>query len=151
MKVIAPANGTVTDLAAVADPVFAAGLVGPGVAIEPPDGVVDVVAPVGGRLVRCFPHAFVITGRSASVLVHVGINTAHVGAETFLMMRSQDDEVARGDQIVQFNTADVERAGAYATVLVVALDEGPDSLFGMIQAGTRVERGVTLFRIAQFT
>ena len=56
-----PMAGDVHPLADVPDPVFAQGLVGPGVAIVPiSEAEVTVVAPIAGRIVKLHPHAFVI-------------------------------------------------------------------------------------------
>ena len=56
-----PMAGDVHPLADVPDPVFAQGLVGPGVAIVPiGEAEVTVVAPIAGRIVKLHPHAFVI-------------------------------------------------------------------------------------------
>ena len=61
LTVLAPVTGTVVDVSEVEDPVFAAGLVGPGLAIEP-DGVRggEAVAPITGKIVKLHPHAFVV-------------------------------------------------------------------------------------------
>lgn len=59
--IASPLDGTLMPLSEVPDPVFAQGLVGPGVALEPTgEGDVTVVAPVAGRIVKLHPHAFVI-------------------------------------------------------------------------------------------
>lgn len=50
--ILSPLAGTVQSLSAVPDPLFAAGTMGPGAAIDPPAEVVDAVAPVDGTLLE---------------------------------------------------------------------------------------------------
>ena len=74
-----PMAGDVHPLADVPDPVFAQGLVGPGVAIVPiSEAEVTVVAPIAGRIVKLHPHAFVIQAEGFGVLVHLGIDTVQL-------------------------------------------------------------------------
>ncbi|MES6461709.1 PTS glucose transporter subunit IIA, partial [Cutibacterium acnes] len=74
-----PMAGDVHPLADVPDPVFAQGLVGPGVAIVPiGEAEVTVVAPIAGRIVKLHPHAFVIQAEGFGVLVHLGIDTVQL-------------------------------------------------------------------------
>jgi len=60
LTVLAPVAGTVRAMAEVPDPVFAAEVVGPGLAIDPSrTGVVTAIAPVAGKVVKLHPHAYV--------------------------------------------------------------------------------------------
>jgi PTS system N-acetylglucosamine-specific IIA component len=79
LTVLAPVAGTVVATADIDDPVFSAGLVGPGTAVEPDDGG-EVVAPITGRIVKMHPHAFVVQHDDGhAVLVHLGIDTVQLG------------------------------------------------------------------------
>ena len=74
--VVAPVAGLVRPLADVPDPVFAAEMVGAGVAIEPSGGMAEAVSPVAGTLIKLHPHAYVVvTPEGTGVLVHLGIDT----------------------------------------------------------------------------
>ena len=77
MRLASPVAGTVRALDAVPDVVFAQGMVGPGVAVEPVRTAVQhVVSPVDGVVAALHPHAFAIrVSDERSVLVHVGIDT----------------------------------------------------------------------------
>jgi PTS system glucose-specific IIA component len=60
LVVFAPVPGRVVRMADVPDPVFAASLVGPGAAGDPIRSRHRAVAPVGGRIVKLHPYAFVV-------------------------------------------------------------------------------------------
>jgi hypothetical protein len=69
--VLAPIAGRAVPLGDVRDPVFSAGMVGYGAAVDPARTVVDAVAPVGGRLLKLMPHAYsVMTPDNVSVLTN---------------------------------------------------------------------------------
>ena len=146
LTVLAPVTGTVVDVSAVEDPVFAAGLVGPGLAIEP-DGVRggEAVAPITGKIVKLHPHAFVVQhddGRA--VLVHLGIDTVKLGGEGFTIHASEGDVVQRGTVLVTWDPAAVRDGGKSAVCPVVALEATPDAVDRLAQVGTMVEHGEDL-------
>ncbi|GAB3101773.1 PTS sugar transporter subunit IIA [Isoptericola nanjingensis] len=146
LTVLAPVTGTVVDVSEVDDPVFAAGLVGPGLAIEP-DGVRggEAVAPIAGTIVKLHPHAFVVQhddGRA--VLVHLGIDTVKLGGEGFTTHASEGDVVQRGTVLVTWDPAAVRAGGRSAVCPVVALEATPDAVDRLAQVGTMVEHGEDL-------
>lgn len=146
LTVLAPVSGTVVATADVDDPVFSAGLVGPGTAVEPdPDAGGEVVAPIAGRIVKLHPHAFVVQhddGRA--VLVHLGINTVQLGGDGFVLHVAEGDVVAPGDVLVGWDPAAVRDGGRSAVCPVVALEASPDDVVPVLEPGTRVERGAEL-------
>lgn len=74
--IVAPVAGRPVALKDVPDATFAQGLVGYGLAIDPPRVVVDAVAPVAGSVMKLWPHAYVVlTDDQVGVLVHLGIDT----------------------------------------------------------------------------
>ncbi len=58
-RVLAPVAGRAVALQDVPDPVFSAGMVGYGAAVDPPRGVIEAIAPVSGKLLKLMPHAYV--------------------------------------------------------------------------------------------
>ncbi|MFC7878645.1 PTS glucose transporter subunit IIA [Isoptericola sp. NPDC057391] len=146
LTVLAPVTGTVVDVSEVDDPVFSAGLVGPGLAIEP-DGARggEAVAPITGTIVKLHPHAFVVQhddGRA--VLVHLGIDTVKLGGEGFTTHASEGDVVQRGTVLVTWDPATVREGGRSAVCPVVALEATPDAVDRLAQVGTTVEHGEDL-------
>ena len=78
------------------DPVFAAEMVGPGVAIDPDPGEATVVSPIAGKVVKVHPHAFVVLGADGvGVLVHLGINTVRLEGKGFEVLVDQGSDGRR--------------------------------------------------------
>ena len=148
LVVTAPLPGTVLDITDVPDPVFAASMVGAGVGIEPrPDaGLVDVVAPVSGRLLKVHPHAFIVlTPEGRGVLVHVGIDTVRLEGAPFTLHVQEGDEVSAGDRVVTVDVAAVRAAGMSPVSPVVVMDAAADTV-PPVDPGRPVEPGDVLFR-----
>ena len=145
LAVLAPVSGRVVDLALVPDPVFAAGMVGPGRAVDPDRGPSVAVAPVTGRVLKAHPHAFVVVSADGrGVLVHLGIDTVELKGEGFELLVEEGAAVAAGDPVVRWDPAAVEAGGRSPSCPVVALDASPGALAW--QDADRVEAGAELFR-----
>lgn len=166
--VTAPVAGRVVALADVPDAVFAGQLVGAGVAIEPsappagrgagaesgagdsPEtgaGLVTVVSPIAGEVVKLHPHAFVVVHESGvGVLVHVGIDTVKLGGSGFELAVAEGANVAAGELVVTFDPAVVAEAGYSAVCPVVVLDSAPDTV-SQEAVGTSVAPGDALFTV----
>ena len=148
LVVSAPLPGTLVPMTEVPDPVFAASLVGAGVGVEPaPDaGLVDVVAPVGGRLLKVHPHAFIVlTPEGRGVLVHVGLDTVKLAGAPFTLHAAEGDEVALGDRVVTVDVAAVRAAGLSPVSPVVVMDAAAETV-PPVDAGRTVAVGDELFR-----
>lgn len=105
VSVVAPVPGRAVELSEVPDTTFARGLVGQGVAIDPPRGRLEAVAPVSGRIMKLWPHAYVIlTDDKVGVLVHLGLDTVQLKGQGFETHKADGDRVEAGELIV---TADV--------------------------------------------
>ncbi len=121
--ILAPVQGRVVPLQEVPDPTFAQGIVGNGVAIDPPRHVVNAVAPVGGKLMTLWPHAFVIlTPDNVGVLVHLGLDTVKLNGEGFVSLAKQGDQVEAGQAIITFDVPSVEASGRNPIIPVVVMD-----------------------------
>ena len=147
--VAAPLAGAVIALADVPDPVFSAQMVGGGVAIRPSarTGVVDVAAPVAGRLLKLHHHAFVVlTDDTKGVLVHVGIDTVQMKGNGFELVATEGDTVSAGDVVVRYSPEAVVAAGYDDVCPVVLMDSAADSV-NASTVGTDVTPGDTVFEI----
>src|SRR5919201_4041179 len=110
--VLAPVQGRAVPLAEVPDPIFSQVMVGPGAAIDPPRNVVDAVAPVGGKVLRLYPHAFIImTVENVGVLVHLGLDTVQLNGQGFELRVREGDEVEVGQVVVTYDVLAVEATG----------------------------------------
>ena len=145
LVVFAPVPGRVVRMADVPDPVFAASLVGPGAAVDPIRSRHQAVAPVGGRIVKLHPHAFVVvTQDGRGVLVHLGIDTVQLKGEGFTLLAAEGDEVAAGAPVVEWDPAAVAAGGRSPLCPVVALDAAANTL-RLIADGGEIAVGAELF------
>jgi phosphoenolpyruvate-protein phosphotransferase len=115
------ASGAVVPIEAVPDPVFAGGMAGDGLAIDPRDSV--VCAPCAGRVVQLHAaqHACTLQADTgARLLLHVGLDTVLLKGEGFVARVKAGDRVAAGQPLIEFDARLLQRHGKPAlTVLVV--------------------------------
>ncbi|QYC38868.1 Glucose-specific phosphotransferase enzyme IIA component [Nonomuraea coxensis DSM 45129] len=143
--VLAPVEGAAVGLAAVPDPVFSAGLVGPGTAIDPLRGPGKAVAPIAGKIMKLHPHAYVIVGDDGKgVLVHLGIDTVQLKGRGFRLLAAEGDRVSAGQPVVAWDPAAVEAGGRSPVCPVVALDATNGAVTGLAEGAVHV--GDELFR-----
>jgi PTS system glucose-specific IIA component len=145
----APVAGRAVALADVPDPVFSAGMVGHGAAVDPGARVVDAVAPVSGRLLKLMPHAYVVlTADNVGVLVHLGLDTVTLGGEGFTSHVNQGDDVTAGQVVITYDAASVAAKGLNPIVPVVIMDEresGNIAVSDAVRAGSDIVSGAVLF------
>jgi sugar PTS system EIIA component len=147
VRVLAPVAGVRQDVQTIPDPVFASGLVGPGVAIMPAPGTQRAVAPVDGILVKLYPHAFVVvTDEGPGVLVHLGVDTVQLGGEGFVPLVEEQAQVRAGDDVVEWDPSYVERTGHSPLCAVVVLD-CPRPAHALGVSGTTVDAAQPLFEL----
>ena len=144
MQILSPVAGRAMPITEVPDPVFAGLMVGPGVGIDPVRQAGTAVAPISGTIVKLHPHAYVISGDSGSVLVHLGIDTVQLKGEGFTLHAAEGATVNAGDAIVSWDPAAVEAGGKSPAVPVVALEGSADALSAVVDSG-EVAAGDVLF------
>lgn len=123
VQIASPLDGTVVALDKVPDPVFAGGVMGPGVAIEPAGDT--VYSPGAGTVVAAQPtgHAFGLQlDNGAEVLIHVGIDTVNLKGEGFDVKVAGGDRVEVGTPLVVFDRAVIEKAGYPLITPVIVLN-----------------------------
>ncbi|NUP64117.1 MAG: PTS glucose transporter subunit IIA [Nonomuraea sp.] len=137
--VLAPVEGAAVGLAAVPDPVFSAGMVGPGTAIDPLRGPGKAVAPIAGKIMKLHPHAYVIVGDDGrGVLVHLGIDTVQLKGEGFQLLATEGDRVSAGQPVVAWDPSLIEAGGRSPVCPVVALDADSESVTGVAEGAVHV-------------
>jgi sugar PTS system EIIA component len=144
--VLAPIGGNALPLRSVPDEVFAAELVGPGVAIDPVrSGRVVAESPVAGKIVTLHPHAFIVqVPTGAGVLVHLGIDTVQLAGEGFELLVPEGSDVVAGAGVVAWYPDVVEATGRSAVCPVIALDAAIEALSNVRETG-EVAPGDPLF------
>jgi len=140
-----PVAGRTIPLAELPDPVFADGIVGPGVAVDPGDGRSAAVAPVDGSVATLHPHAFVIaTADGRAVLVHLGLGTVRLRGAGFTLNAVRGEAVRAGQPIITWEPSALRADGYHVLVPVIALDAEHAEL-GYPAPGGLVVPGDTLF------
>lgn len=119
-EISAPVSGQLIDLATVNDPVFAGGMMGKGVAIEPADGT--IVAPADGTITVAYAtkHAYgLTTADGVEILIHIGIDTVNLDGKGFESFVKQGQTVSKGDKLGTFDAAIIKDAGYPVTTMVL--------------------------------
>lgn len=143
-----PMAGTVLPLADVPDPMFAAGLVGPGVAITPSEGL--VVSPATGTVVMAPPSGHAVGVRSedgVEVIVHVGVGTVRLRGDGFRCRVVPGQPVDAGDVLVE---VDLDRLAGLGVELASPVVVTNAAAFGPVTpvAAGAVRRGDPLLTVA---
>jgi sugar PTS system EIIA component len=123
LDILAPCPGRLVAMTDVPDPVFAAEMVGPGIAIDPEPRETTVVSPIAGKVVKMLPHAFVVLGdQGVGILVHLGINTVRLEGKGFEVLATQRATVQAGDPMVRWDPTAITDEDMSTMVIVVAMD-----------------------------
>lgn len=147
--ILAPIQGKAVSLSDVPDQTFADGLVGAGMAIDPPRGIVEAVAPVSGKIMQLMPHAYAImTADKVGVLVHLGLDTVQLDGEGFTLHAAKGDHVEQGQPIVTYDVPAVTATGRNPIVPVVVMGAKADAVEALATAGEEVAANDSLFTVS---
>jgi PTS system beta-glucosides-specific IIC component len=116
----APVKGQLEDISKVADPTFASGVMGKGIAIVPSEG--KIFAPEDGVVTAIFDthHAIGLhLNNDADVLIHVGIDTVEMKGKGFKQLVQKGDKVTAGQELLDFNIDEIKKNGYDPTVVMI--------------------------------
>ncbi|MBR1396749.1 MAG: PTS glucose transporter subunit IIA, partial [Selenomonadaceae bacterium] len=107
-----PLTGNLVALPDVPDEVFASGVLGKGIAVEPTVG--KVFAPADAEVTTMFPTGHAIglkTPKGTEILIHIGMDTVQMGGDGFNTHVQQGDKVQKGQLLVEFDIDKIKKAG----------------------------------------
>lgn len=145
VQLVAPLAGWVLPLTAVPDPVFAEGMMGPGLAIDPVGDTLHAPCDATVQTVHAAGHAVTLdAGGGVSLLLHIGIDTVAMQGRGFTPLVTQGDVVRAGDPLIRFDLDAVVQT-APAAVTPIVLVEGEARLEepapeGMVAVGDPIGR-----------
>ncbi len=145
VTVNSPLAGVVRPLEKTGDPVFAGGLIGPGVSIVPSSN--QVVAPANGTIVAAPASAHAVGLRTDSgidLLIHVGIETVRLDGAPFTMLVEQGQRVTAGQALLEFDAAAITAAGCSVVSPVVVTNLAKSQQLTVLADGP-IEAGSPLF------
>lgn len=137
LVLVSPLTGWCMPLAEVPDPVFAQGMAGDGLAIDPVEGLLR--SPCDGELLPMRDAKHAVTVRAAGnvdVLIHVGIDSVELHGAGFERLVADARRVQAGDALVRF---DLDLLARRAKSLVSPI---------IVAAGGRIVRRADAGRIA---
>lgn len=138
---LAPFTGPMVPLADVPDPVFADGMFGDGIGIDPLEGV--LLAPCDGvitHLARTHHAVTLRTSQGAEILVHIGIDTVELAGKGFTPKVEQGASVRAGQVLIEFDADYVaQHAPSLVSVIAIANSDAFEVIDragrGMLKAG----------------
>lgn len=125
LTLTAPLAGWCLPLAEVPDPVFAQGMVGDGVAIDPTNNI--LYAPCAGEIVSMQGalHALTIrTNVGADLLLHLGIDTVQLAGKGFEFLVAPGELVTDGQALLRFDLDLIARRARSAVSPILLASEG---------------------------
>ncbi len=124
-----PLTGELVALPDVPDEVFASGMLGKGIAVNPSVG--KVFAPADAEVTTLFPTGHAIglkTAKGAEMLIHIGMDTVKMNGDGFKAHVAQGDKVTKGQLLIEFDIDKIKKAGypVITPVLVTNADAYKD-------------------------
>lgn len=150
VSIVSPLAGEVKPLSEAVDPVFAQGVMGQGVLIEPSEG--ELVAPVSGTISVLFPskHAVgLVTDEGVEMLMHIGMDTVNLDGKGFTAHVAQGDKVAAGDALISFDIAAIKAAGYPVETPVIVTNHNDYQVNPIDVLPRQISRGEDVLKVTK--
>ncbi|EHJ57423.1 PTS system, trehalose-specific IIBC component [Streptococcus urinalis FB127-CNA-2] len=137
-----PLTGQVKPLSDAVDPVFAQGVMGKGVLLQPTNG--ELVSPVDGQITVLFPtkHAIgLVTNDGLELLMHIGMDTVNLDGKGFTAHVKQGDLVSAGQKLISFDIAAISEEGYPTETPLVITNQEDYNLDYVIELPNQVTVG----------
>ena len=124
VEIVSPLEGQVKELSEATDPVFASGVMGQGLVIEPSQG--ELTSPVNGTVTVLFPtkHAIgIVSDEGVELLMHIGMDTVGLEGRGFESHVFQGDHVTVGQKLISFDMKVIKDAGLVTETPVIITNQ----------------------------
>ena len=146
ISIQSPLAGRAKSLSEAPDPVFAQGVMGQGIVIEPTEG--ELVSPINGVVSVLFPtkHAVgLISDEGLELLMHIGMDTVNLDGDGFTAHVKQGDRVAVGDALISFDIEAIQAAGYPVATPVIVTNQNDFQTDVTKELPCDVARGEAIF------
>ena len=146
VELLSPLTGQAKELSQATDPVFAQGVMGQGVLIQPSEG--KLLAPVDGTVSVLFPtkHAVGLSSTDGvELLMHIGMDTVNLEGQGFTAHVAQGDSVKAGDLLITFDMEAIQAAGYLTETPVIITNQDAYAPADLPTLPTDVVAGQALF------
>lgn len=152
ISIQSPLVGHAKDLSQTQDPVFAQGVMGQGLVIEPTDG--ELLAPINGVVSAIFPtkHAIgLISDEGVELLMHIGMDTVNLNGQGFTAHVKQGDRVSVGDALISFDIEAIKAAGYPVDTPVIITNQNDFQADVTRKMPCEVTHGETIFTASKLS
>ena len=124
IEIVSLLAGQVKELSQATDPVFASGVMGQGLVIEPSQG--ELTSPVNVTVTVLFPtkHAIgIVSDEGVELLIHIGMDTIGLDGKGFESHVAQGDHVTVGQKLIRFDMDVIKAAGLVIETPVIITNQ----------------------------
>ena len=148
ITLLAPFAGRVVSLSDLPDPVFAQGIKGGGVALDPVQAdQILALAPCAGSVAKIFPggHGVAIESAAGPILLHLGLDTVTLKGVGLTALVGDGDQIVAGQPLVELAATSIRAGGISLLTPIVAI--GGQRVELLATAGGQVQAGEPLLTV----
>lgn len=148
VTLLAPFAGRVVPLSDLPDPVFAQGIMGGGVAIDPVQAdQILALAPCAGSVAKLFPggHGVAIESAAGPILLHLGLDTVALKGAGLTALVRDGDQIVAGQPLVELAASSIRAGGTSLLTPIIAI--GGQRVELLATAEEQVQAGEPLFTV----